>query len=55
MENSYDALTDSEWAKQHAPKGCYDPDRWNLGCNGCPEWFDAMDKQVPCKQPAIKV
>jgi hypothetical protein len=41
---------DLNWAKEHTPKGCYDPERWDLGCVGCVEQFDAIDEDVPCKR-----
>jgi hypothetical protein len=44
------SLEEINWAKEHAPKGCDDSERWNLGCVGCVEQFDAWDEEVPCKR-----
>jgi hypothetical protein len=42
--------SDLNWAREHVPKGCYSLSRWNLGCDGRVEWFDANDEEMPYKR-----
>lgn len=41
--------SDADWEKRNCPIGCSSPNRWNYGCNGCRENYDAIDKQPPCQ------
>jgi hypothetical protein len=50
MGNNDNTLTEAEWIKRNVPKGCDDSERWNLGCVGCVEWFNAYDEDEPCKR-----